>query len=86
LQQNIIAKSTDESIFTWTDSGDYELRGMLAEWPTLFANSGNISRADDMLSERPPYVLTHKGLQFHASVPLWDGLFGPCWLLPTRLR
>ena len=63
LQLEIIRKSDDESIFAWTNPGPkFMNQGMLAPWPTWFANCGDI-RAD-VKSLRPPYSMTNKGLEF----------------------
>ena len=63
LQLEIIAKSDDESVFAWTNPDvKYGDQGMLASWPTWFADCGDIMI--DVKSLRPPYSMTHKGLEF----------------------
>ena len=66
LQLEIIGKSDDESVFAWTDPTERKPGnlhfGMLALWPTWFANSGDIKKGG---SFRPPYRMTNKGLEFH---------------------
>ena len=67
LQLEIIRKSDDESVFAWTDpdrylQGSFEYYGMLAAWPTWFANCGDFVAE---VSSRPPYSMTNKGLEFH---------------------
>ena len=66
LQLEIIRKSDDESIFAWTDprkitQPPYKYHGMLAPWPTWFANCEGIMTD---VSSRPPYSMTNKGLEF----------------------
>lgn len=70
LQLEIIRKSDDESIFAWTSPNPFNgEQGMLASWPTWFANCGNIERTH-MMFLRPPYSMTHKGLEFH--IPTYE--------------
>ena len=61
LQLEIIKMSDDESIFAWT--ADRSLSGLLASWPTAFAQSGSVRNNCVLLEERPPYFMTNKGLE-----------------------
>ena len=63
LQLEIIKISDDESIFAWTDSV-LQVSGLLARWPSAFANSGAIEKSTTNLwgNSRPPYAMTNKGL------------------------
>ena len=60
LQIEIMKTMDDESIFAWTSN--QKMSGMLADSPSFFANSGNISRG--VRSTRGPYSMTNKGLEF----------------------
>ena len=85
LQLEIIGKSDDESVFAWTEPNELpdpaNLNfGMLAPWPTWFANCGDIKKD---ISFRPPYRMTNKGLEFHVPSDLREGEFNQvalnCW-------
>lgn len=54
LQEQIIAQSKDESIFAWTSDMESAPRGMLAEWPIEFVNSGNVQPSP--LTEPRPHT------------------------------
>jgi hypothetical protein len=65
LQQEILKKSTDESIFAWRGQFDEpEWTGMLASSPKDFEDSGNIECAFDL--NRVEYAMTNRGLKFEA--------------------
>ncbi len=67
LQLEIIKKSDDESIFAWTSDYTTNLPwGMLALSPAFFAQSGDIVIHPNVMKKRFPYVMTNKGLEFHA--------------------
>lgn len=63
LQEQILAQSTDESIFAWVSS-DRGYCGLLAEWPSDFSKSGKILQSISYMP-RPSYTMTNKGLDFH---------------------
>lgn len=65
LQLEIIKKSDDESIFAWACKGflDPSWNGLLAQSPSHFANSGDIQCYSSRIEQRPPYVMTNKGLE-----------------------
>jgi hypothetical protein len=77
LQLEIIASSTDESIFAWemrkpectsdADFDDFEYTlGILATGPEMFQSCGDIVACRSLLSdERPSYEMTNKGLRIH---------------------
>lgn len=65
LQQEFIRRSHDESIFAWTGDDD-TLGAILAPDARCFARSGQVQRitpGDPEHTVRPPYFVTHKGLQ-----------------------
>jgi hypothetical protein len=66
LQQEILKKSMDESIFAWRGQCDEpEWTGMLARSPKDFENSGSIIECAFDLN-RVEYVMTNRGLKFEA--------------------
>ncbi|KAG8527285.1 uncharacterized protein KY384_008029 [Bacidia gigantensis] len=71
LQHEIIGRSSDESIFAWTDRRPVIQWEMFAAHPSAFEKSGDIIRsANDVISRKGtlPYALTNKGLQIHLPV------------------
>lgn len=63
LQLEIIKSSNDDSIFAWTDS-DLPISGMLAPWPSAFANSGDIRTfARPQQRHQRPWTWTNLGLE-----------------------
>ena len=68
LQLEIIKQSDDESIFAWTLPKDFHY-GLLAPWPTCFANSGDIAPVSFPAKKRMfPYQMTNQGLLFEVPV------------------
>ena len=52
-------------IFAWK-SPDQSVGGLLATWPSLFSESGDVYRhGASVFFGRPPYSMTNKGLEFH---------------------
>lgn len=68
LQHEFLKQSDDESIFAWTRSSNVRLKfGLLAPEIGLFHHAGDIEPIPSFDSEytnRPPYTITNKGLQF----------------------
>lgn len=62
LQLEIIKNIDDESIFAWT-SKEREISGMLAHWPSDFAESDNIRTFAISPQHRVPWVWSSKGLE-----------------------
>ena len=75
LQLEIIKQSDDESIFAWTlpEQAVFASFGLLAPWPTCFANSGNIEAFRAPSKERFPYQMTNQGLRFEVPVAAIQG-------------
>ncbi len=75
LQIEIMRKMDDESLFAWTSRR--KRSGMLADSPSLFAQSSNISRG--LKGTRPPYSITNKGLEFPVPIKhiALGGISGP---------
>ncbi|KAK5116789.1 hypothetical protein LTR62_007463 [Meristemomyces frigidus] len=70
LQREIIARSDDESIFAWRHSqGSY---GMLAPWPSAFADSGHVATLKIDPAIRLHYHLSNKGLELRVPRNLLD--------------
>ena len=70
LEELIITKSSDESIFAWR-SPSFESSGLLAPWPDCFRDSGDVVlRPDKISSGRADYQMTGQGLRFPAPMYL----------------
>ena len=68
LQQEILKRSTDESIFAWKDTS-LILGGMLALSPAAFEHSGDIIPANIAHLDRPdPYTMTNRGFAIDLHV------------------
>ncbi|KAK3620652.1 hypothetical protein LTR22_025507 [Elasticomyces elasticus] len=65
LQQEIISRSDDESIFAWRSNEP--VWGMLASSPQAFGDSGTIVNIQLSPEERLPYRMTNKGLQIQSA-------------------
>lgn len=79
LQQQILAQSSDESLFAWTLS-DPEPCGMLARSPRDFAASGNVHRLITR-PVRPPSMSTNQGLEF--AVNMYTSRRWQDWINPS---
>jgi hypothetical protein len=62
LQLEIMRISSDESLFTWEDHS-IESGGLLAPSLKSFRYATNIISANPSLIERPPYLMTNRGLE-----------------------
>lgn len=65
LQEEIMKTSDDHTLFAWTEPGDGRrliTRGLLADSPTEFADSGDIVKSEPFL-KGAPYSMTNKGLR-----------------------
>ena len=65
LQEEIIKRSDDESIFAWRKN--ISSRGMLAPSPDAFSESGDIVNFKLPPEQRMPYEMTNKGLRFPSA-------------------
>ncbi|MDI1492912.1 MAG: hypothetical protein OHK93_004695 [Ramalina farinacea] len=66
LQHEIIKKSNDDSIFAWT--ADQEFTGILAKWPSNFANSRYVHEEAPIRTGRRPYAMTNQGLELPVTL------------------
>jgi hypothetical protein len=68
LQEEIIKRSTDQSIFTWIDptASRTTLRGLFARSPSEFQNGLAIQHVPDVVVQ--PFAMTNRGL--HITLPL----------------
>lgn len=69
LQEEIMRKSTDHSIFAWEDrerEDEENEYGLLAPYPACFRDSGNIIHREAMRTS--PFSMTNSGIQL--NVPL----------------
>jgi hypothetical protein len=62
LQLEIMRISNDESLFAWEDDS-IESGGLLAPSPKSFRYATDIISANPPLIERPPYLMTNRGLE-----------------------
>ncbi|KAF7198120.1 hypothetical protein HII31_00476 [Pseudocercospora fuligena] len=69
LQEEIIRKSDDHSIFAWKAEMPLPTSGILAQHPSFFASSGSLRPLDDW-EPRQPYSMTNMGLGI--DLPLRD--------------
>ena len=72
LQLEIIKKTDDDSIYAW--AADISHSGLLASWPTAFAESGNIiqiNSPDDHMPWVPP-AMTSIGLEMKSRYQRFD--------------
>ncbi|EEY20149.1 HET domain-containing protein [Verticillium alfalfae VaMs.102] len=73
LQEHIIQKTNDLSIFTWSPSCPVArrevdvARGCLAESPADFASCNSMSRRDTFGMMEPEFVMTNKGIRLETS-------------------
>jgi hypothetical protein len=75
LQLEIMRISNDESLFAWEDDS-IESGGLLAPSPKSFRYSTDIISANPPLIERPPYLMTNRGLEiflYFRELELEDG-------------
>lgn len=95
LQEEIIKSTDDETVFAWSVKDemmhwDYQF-GILAQQPECFRNSSeiavqtiNIDAAFTFyVTRKPPYAITHKGLQIQSGVLVLEDLSSQR-LLPLR--
>lgn len=71
LQEEIMKRSDDHSIFAWELQRRYAVHGLLAPFPAAFKNSKHIL-SSTTLGRRTPYGLTNRGLQI--SLPIAENL------------
>ena len=64
LQEILVEKIPDESIFAWTKPDVKGSHGILAAWPDYFETSGNLIHRSKEQKPRPAYRLTHQGLEW----------------------
>ncbi|KAL9005321.1 MAG: hypothetical protein Q9188_001912 [Gyalolechia gomerana] len=70
LQREIIKNSNDDSIFAWaTDSYG---TGVLARWPSDFAQSRYVYEQAPIITHRRPYSMTNQGLSLPMTYGTWD--------------
>ncbi|MAD81503.1 MAG: hypothetical protein CL912_00935 [Deltaproteobacteria bacterium] len=82
LQEKIISKTDDDSIFAW--SHQLGRGGLLAESPSFFAESGDVRRGP-FDAARPPHYMTNKGLRMELILlPQQVPDSEPCFLAPLN--
>ncbi|KAE9968195.1 hypothetical protein BLS_005978 [Venturia inaequalis] len=68
LQEEIIRRSADRSIFAWKNPFRDGKVGLLASSPHLFANSDYAMTGDSSFVLQPSFSLTNRGFQFQESL------------------
>jgi len=66
LQEEIMRRSDDHSIFAWSNPGRLsadDVSGMLAKSPADFAGAAGVARVERDLHKLPPFAITNKGIQ-----------------------
>ncbi|KAF6806100.1 major facilitator superfamily transporter [Colletotrichum plurivorum] len=66
LQEEIMRRTDDHSIFAWLQAGSRTNTGFLAPSPSCFSQSGSIARAVFAMPA-PPYAFTNQGI--HITLP-----------------
>ncbi|KAK4961532.1 hypothetical protein LTR10_002022 [Elasticomyces elasticus] len=77
LQEELIRRSSDQSIFHWTVTTDFHnaISSVLAQGPDNFAESAHVFASGE--PPDAPYALTNIGLEIRArSTKLWDSKWG----------
>ncbi|KAF7549886.1 hypothetical protein G7Z17_g6080 [Cylindrodendrum hubeiense] len=70
LQEEILKKTTDLSLFAWKAAEDSGHRGILAESPAEFLECGKINLNDSQFGFREEISITNKGVKVHTSLEL----------------
>jgi hypothetical protein len=75
LEEEIIKRSDDHSIFAWTSSSDapYITSGLLATSPLQFKHSGRIDSFRGATDQSRPYLMTNKGLSIKMNLLKGNG-------------
>ena len=66
LQHEIIKQSNDDSFFVWT--ADQGFTGILAKWPSNFANSRYVHEEGPLRTGRRPYAMTNQDLELPVTL------------------
>ncbi|KIW21556.1 hypothetical protein PV08_02136 [Exophiala spinifera] len=90
LQEEIIKRSSDQSIFAWTNARNKPT--LLAPSPAYFKDCDDVSYGSHFASSGHlnPYALTNTGLEIHLALLAWSldvyvGLLG-CSRMPKRAK
>ncbi|KAK7460556.1 hypothetical protein VKT23_009276 [Stygiomarasmius scandens] len=73
LQQEIIKRSDDRSIFAWKELDGTQHTGFFASSPLAFDDSGGIGASDVSMGGLSSYSLTNNGLHIHLPLMKVDG-------------
>lgn len=68
LQEEIMRKTTDLSLFAWQARDKAEYRGILANSPEEFFNCGKITSSEDQFRFRDEMSMTNKGLKIYTTL------------------
>ena len=68
LQEEILKKTTDLSLFAWEAPARGDFRGILAESPSNFQTCDSIVTSDDQFCFRGEITMTNKGVKMNAAL------------------
>lgn len=76
LQEDILKRSTDLSLFAWEATSSTEYRGILADSPAEFIRCGEIVLSEDQFRFRDEISMTNKGVKINTALEYSDtGIF-----------
>lgn len=74
LQQEIIRRSDDESIFAWSSPLETSRSALFARSPSWFRSSGTIEQThEDTTEDRSEFIITNRGLTTNATLHQYFG-------------
>lgn len=68
LQEEVLKKTTDLSLFAWQAKANTGYRGILAESPAEFLGSGEVVSSDDQFRFRDEISMTNKGVKINTAL------------------
>lgn len=84
LQEKLLKRSDDQSLFAWNGQDDSTYRGLLAKSPAEFSDSTNIIHRVHK-HNRQPYTVTNMGLRIELPLIQWEMDVYLAWLDCQRL-
>jgi hypothetical protein len=73
LQEEILKKTTDLSLFAWQAKESTAYRGILADSPAEFFGCGEIVSSEDQFRFRDEINMTNKGAKINTALQYSDG-------------
>ncbi|KAH9218265.1 heterokaryon incompatibility protein-domain-containing protein [Leptodontidium sp. 2 PMI_412] len=68
LQEEILKKTTDLSLFAWRSKGEAKYQGILASSPADFEGCGKIAANEDQFRFRDEITMTNKGVKLNTTL------------------